>query len=122
MNGMNGPTVKYKMKFGKNQAKAEKPTANCSPAPSRAARMLALAYLVERLIECGLIKDYAEAARGIGISRARVSQLVKFLNLSVKNQEAILLGKLEVSERQLRGALCEVEWEQQVVERDDRIL
>ena len=113
MNGMNGPTVKYKMRFGKNQAKAEKPKANRSPAPSRAARMLALAYLVERLIESGTIKDYAEAARRIGVSRARMSQLVNLLNLSARNQEGILLGKLEVSERKLRGALCEVEWEKQ---------
>ncbi len=60
---MSGPTVKYKTRFGKNQAKAETPKANCYPAPSRAARMLALAYLVERLIERGMIKDYAEAAR-----------------------------------------------------------
>ena len=91
---MSGPTVKYQMRFGKNQAKAETSKANRSPAPSRAARMLALAYLVERLIENGAIRDYAEAARGIGISRARMSQLVNLLNLSVKNQEAILLGKL----------------------------
>ena len=105
-------TVKYK--FGKQpQAKAEKPKAKLSSTPSRAARMLALAYYIEQLIESGSMKDYADVARNLGMSRARVTQVMNLLNLSPKNQEDILLGRVEVSERRLRGALGGVKWEKQ---------
>ena len=40
---------------------------------SRAARMLALAHYVERLVEQGSVKSYAAAARQLGVSRARMS-------------------------------------------------
>ena len=103
-------TVKYK--FGKQpQAKPEKPKS--SLVPSRTGRMLALAHYIERLIEAGDLKGYADVAGKLEMSRARVSQVMNLLNLSPKNQEAILLGRVEVSERRVRGVLGEVEWGKQ---------
>ena len=39
------------------------------------------------------------------MSRARVSQVMALLNLPVKTQESILLGKLDLGERRLRGMM-----------------
>ena len=44
--------------------------------PSRRARQLALGVWIERQIEAGRVKSYAEMARILGVSRARVTQLV----------------------------------------------
>jgi transcriptional regulator with XRE-family HTH domain len=72
----------------------------------RTARLLALAYYVEREIEAGRIKSYAEVAGRLGVSRARLSQIANMVLLPVAVQEAILSGQVTVSERELRkGAL-----------------
>ena len=61
--------------------------------------MLALAHYVERLIEEGAVASYADAARQLGVSRARMSQILNLLNLSPQLQQALLLGDLHLSER-----------------------
>jgi len=43
--------------------------------PTRFARMLALAYHVEDLIDRGVLTSYAEAAARRGVSRARIAQV-----------------------------------------------
>ena len=43
--------------------------------------MLALAHYVERLVEEGAVRSYADAARQLGVSRARMSQILNLLNL-----------------------------------------
>jgi len=73
--------------------------------PCRAARMLALAHLIDRKVEAGEIKSYAEVARALGVSRARMTQIVNLLNLPADVQEDILLGRNRRSERQLRAVL-----------------
>ena len=70
--------------------------------PSRAARMLALAYLIERKIDAGEIESYADAARLLSISRACVGQIMALRTLAIPTQEAILGGKHRGSERALR--------------------
>ena len=84
-----------------------------APTTSRAARMLALAHHVEGLVESGQVKGYAEAARRLGITRARMSQVMNLQNLSARVQETILLGKDHVSERELREIVGKPEWERQ---------
>ena len=78
---------------------------------SRAARMLALAHYVDRLVEEGSVKSYADAARQLGVTRARMSQIVNLLNLSPRVQEGLLLGVLHLSERRIRALVAGVEWE-----------
>ena len=80
---------------------------------SRLARNLALAHYVERLVEDGTLKDYAEAAWRLGITRARMAQLMGLLNLSPRVQGAILSAKLMVAERRIRSLTSEANWEQQ---------
>ena len=64
--------------------------------------MLALAYLIERKIDSGELADYADAARQIGVTRARVTQITNLLNLAPAVQERLLMGDLDLSERRLR--------------------
>ena len=80
---------------------------------SRAARMLALAHHIDRLVNMEILKDYAHAARILGLTRARMAQVIKLLLLSPHLQESILSGKLQVSERQLRPILLLPSWKEQ---------
>jgi hypothetical protein len=75
-----------------------------SPVPSRVARMLALAHLVDRLVESGRFCDFAHAAQVFGVTRARMSQVMQLRYLPTPEQENILLGRTDLSERDLRSA------------------
>jgi hypothetical protein len=81
--------------------------------PARVARMLALAHHVERQIEEGAIPDYASAAAALGITRARLSQVMSLLLLAPEIQARIALGEIAVSERDLRRVSAEPEWDRQ---------
>ena len=88
---------------GKLKTNTPRPTPKpMAQPPSRAARMLALAYYIERKIDTGEIESYADAARRLSISRARVSQVMALRTLAIPTQEAILGGKHRGSERALR--------------------
>ena len=56
----------------------------------RLTRLLALAHRWNRSIEEGVIADYTEIARIIGLSRARVTQIMDLLYLAPEIQERIL--------------------------------
>ncbi len=112
---MSKVTVTYKIKAKKRKPE-KKPEVPPSPEQSgtrpvsRAARMLALAHHVERLVEQGSVKSYADAARQLGVSRARMAQITNLLNLSPRMQESLLLGKVYVSERELRQMVANPDW------------
>ena len=81
--------------------------------PSRTARMLALAHHIEDLIEKGAIPDYATAAAALGVTRARVTQVMSLLLLAPEIQERIVMREIAVSERGLRRVSAEPEWGKQ---------
>lgn len=81
--------MKIRCKLGKSR-RFPKPTAPLPKPPSRRARQLALAYAIDRAIESGELRDYADAARRLGVSRARISQIVGLLGMLVWEQEAVL--------------------------------
>ncbi len=56
----------------------------------RVARMLALAHHWRGLIRDGVVKDQAALARLVGVSRARVTQVMDLLYLAPDIQEEIL--------------------------------
>jgi hypothetical protein len=91
-----------------------KPAPQPSAGTSRVARMLALGYRIEQMIDHGGLKDYAAAASRLGVTRARLTQVMGLLGLAPQLQEQILLGKLRIAERQLRGVLRTPVWSQQV--------
>ncbi len=109
-------TVTYKIN-AKTRRKPEKKPDTLPPEQSgtrpvsRAARMLALAHYVERLVEEGTVASYADAARQLGVSRARMSQVLNLLNLPPRVQEGLLLGDQHLSERRVRALAAEAEWE-----------
>ena len=111
---MSGATVRCKFVAAAKRAPCRTVTrAADSPkprAPSRTARMLALAYHVERLIEAGAIPDYATAARSLGVTRARLTQLMNLLLLIPEIQQQVLLGCQRNTERALRRIAQEAEW------------
>lgn len=78
----------------------------------RGARMLALAHRIERAIEAGEITDYAAVATLLGITRARVSQIVALTTLAPDLQAALLTGTV-FHERDIRVALRSTDWQQQ---------
>ncbi len=117
-NGVSKLTVTYKIK-AKKQKPQKKPDAPPPEQPgtrpvSRAARMLALAHYVERLVEEGAVKSYADAARQLGVSRARISQILNLLNLPPRVQEGLLLGDLHLSEQRIRRLAGRSEWEREL--------
>ena len=85
----------------------------------RVARMLALAHRIDEMIQAGELRDLADAARAIGVTRARMTQIMNLLLLAPKIQEAILdlppvtSGRDPVSERTLRGIVAEPDWDEQ---------
>ncbi len=58
--------------------------------PARIAIMLALAHKLQQAIDEGKVKDGAEVARRLGVSRARVAQILGLALLPVADQERIL--------------------------------
>jgi len=87
--------------------------------PARVARQLALAHALRRRLERGEFADFADMARQLGFTRARVTQLMDLLLLAPEVQEEILFlelppGAQPVSERGLREAvLGTVDWQEQ---------
>jgi hypothetical protein len=87
----------------------------------RVTRLLALAHTIDGRIRAGEIQDWAEAARLVGVTRARMTQIAKLLLLAPKIQEEILSlsninqGSDAVTERALRIAVAEINWQRQEV-------
>jgi hypothetical protein len=64
--------------------------------------MLAFAYLVDRLVEEGRLRDFAHAARVLGVSRARMTQVMNLAYLPTQEQERVLTGQASGTERASR--------------------
>ena len=87
-----------------------------TPAPARSvprvARMLALAHDWQGLIRSGTIRDRADLAVLVGVSRERVSQVMRLLDLAPDIQEAVLDGEVDGTgvEKALRAVASETRW------------
>ena len=67
-----------------------------------AARLLAMAHHVERLVATGHLKDYREAAATLGISHAHMTNITSLLQLAPDIQADILTGHRDITEGRLR--------------------
>ena len=76
--------------------------------PAKVAVLLALAHRLREAIDEGVVESAAEAARLLGVTRARVTQILDLALLPVAVQEEILFaeaadGREPVTERGLRS-------------------
>ena len=116
---MSGATIVVRANFdrkpaGRGEAKKDS-TGRRSPG---VAALLALAHQIDLKIRDGELRDYAHAAKVLGLTRARVSQISGLTLLAPAIQEAILnmpeSRRDAVTERQLREIVTEPLWERQM--------
>jgi len=86
--------------------------------PARVAVTLAHAHKIRQAILSGEIQNQADAARKLGLTRARLSQILEMTNLAPDLQEEILFleaidGREPLSGRALRGVLRVTAWDEQ---------
>jgi hypothetical protein len=76
---------------------------------------MALAIRFEGLVRNKTMRDYAELARLGRVTRARMTQIMKLLDLAPDIQEKILFlpGTSNLSERTLRPVVNRVDWGEQ---------
>ena len=89
-----------------------------APRPLHVAWMLALAHDIVRHIAEGTFADQADAARALGFTRARITQLLDLTLLAPAIQEEILFaevapGRDPVTEHSLRAIVRDTEWQGQ---------
>jgi len=80
--------------------------------------MLALAHRLEAAIHQGEYTDRADAARQLGLTRARITQLLNLTLLAPDIQERVLEiesmdGRESLNERTLRDVVRHVRWAKQ---------
>lgn len=113
------PTAIHVVKFGQRPKRAPRFEKLPPGRVPRVARLLALAHRIDGMIRSAEIRDWAEAARLIGVTRARMTQIARLLLLSPRIQEIILelplvsIGRDLVSECHLRPLGAQPEWEKQ---------
>jgi hypothetical protein len=81
----------------------------------RIARLMALAIRLEGLIRDGTLRDYADVAQRGQVSRARMTQIMKLLDLAPDIQEQILFlpPNAVLNERRLRPVTAIADWGEQ---------
>ena len=96
-----------------NRQRADNERASC--AIPRIARLMALAIRFDGLLRAETFRDYAELARLGRVTRARMTQIMKLLDLAPDIQEQILfLPNLKgLNERNLRPIVSRINWNEQ---------
>jgi hypothetical protein len=113
--------VIYTLDFGASRKDQQENSAACGDrrlpegAIARIARLMALAIRFEGLLRDGTIRDYAELARLGRVTRARITQVMKLLDLAPDIQEQILFLPLTrgLNERSLRPLVRQLDWDEQ---------
>ena len=113
--------VTYTLDFGAgrpgrrdNKAFSDRQAPDGVPIP-RIARLMALAIRLEGLLRDGTMRDYAELARLGRVTRARMTQIMKLLDLAPDIQEKILFLPFVkgLNERNLRRIVSRIDWDEQ---------
>lgn len=86
--------------------------------PAKVAQMLALAHHIQRVVDGGRALDRTVAASRLGLTKARLTQLLDLTLLAPDVQEAILRleaidGVEPMSERRLRTVASKGDWRKQ---------
>ena len=84
--------------------------------PSKTALLLVMAHHWERLVQEGVVRDYADIARLTGLTRARVTQIMNLTLLAPELQEEVLAKRNAeecLCERNLRAVVTFSDWKSQ---------
>jgi hypothetical protein len=86
--------------------------------PARIARTLALAHDLQRRLDAGEFADFADMARALGFTRARITQIMDLLLLAPRLQELLLFletpfSEQPPSEQKLRHVVKTLDWQKQ---------
>ena len=100
---MRGPTMHVKVRFRTCQRGGASGGGATAVGPTSIARRIALAHHIEALVERGELRDYAEAAERLGLTRARLTQICDLALLAPDIQASVLLGHVEPRDRHLRA-------------------
>lgn len=88
-------------------------------------RSIVLAFQIEQAVRDGRARDYADVAKQIGMTRARVSQILRLLHLPPAILDTLLLADParfpRLTERQLRPLLADSTSIEQLEELESRI-
>lgn len=108
----------HKLRRGHRKGFSPEPPPEPSHRPARVALTLALAHMIQRAIDRGEIRDQAEAARRLGVTRARMTQILDLTLLAPELQERLLPleiidGTRLLPERVLRLTTRVSNWDQQ---------
>ena len=110
----------HRVRKGHEKGFAETPPMAPAPVsrPARVALMLALAHKIQQAIDRGAVQDRAEVAWRLGLTRARVTQLLDPTLLAPEIQEQILFaesvdGIEPMSERAVRRVTSARSWTEQ---------
>jgi len=109
-----GQEVTYTIDLRPAKSSDRQPAMVGDPIP-RIARLMALAMRFEGLVREQTVRDYAELARSGHVTRARMTQIMKLVDLAPDLQEQLLfLPPIKgLNERNLRCIVRRVDWDQQ---------
>ncbi len=110
---MTAPSLKVKVRFRTCRNGDEPEPVLKAVGTATIARRIALAHHIEASIERGELRDYAEAAERLGLTRARVTQICDLALLAPHIQAAVLLGHVEPRDRHLREVGRHTLWSDQ---------
>ena len=115
MRDRQGPDIQFQLAVpprARRRAHVQPKPAPERPVP-RLTRLLALAIKFEGLVRQGVVRDYADLARLGHVTRARMTQIMRLLDLAPDIQEAILFDQPVVTERAVREVVLHADWDQQ---------
>ncbi len=112
----------HRVRRGRGKGFSAEPTPEPVRRPARVAVTLALAHAIQRAIDRGEILDQAVAARRLGVTRARMTQILDLTLLAPDLQQAIMClevsnGAEPLSERRLRKLVSVTTWSEQKLDR-----
>ena len=110
--------ITYALDFRLRNAENNVSSTNRQPAVCpvpRIARLMALAIRFDGLLRAQEFRDYAELARLGRVTRARMTQIMKLLNLAPDIQEQVLFlpARKGLNERNLRPIISRIDWQAQ---------
>ena len=118
-------TITKRVQFN-GSARGRKRIQDAGPKPEvpagrvpRISRLMALAIEMQRLVDEGVVRDYAELARLAHVSRARITQIMNLNFLAPDIQEEILFlprverGRDPIREHAVRPIAAVLEWGKQ---------